>query len=118
MIKEELLDSLTKTEDGNELTVEKSVRNTKEPEEAIEIIKRCQKIQNKKIINIIGKQGQLLRPVKELNRFLDNVSLIRLKIYLNIRLYKFYARYPVFRKLTLTSNYFKTHFNLTQKYLS
>lgn len=44
------------------LGLDEAVRNTKESEEAIEIIKIFEEIletQNRKIINIIGKQGKL-----------------------------------------------------------
>lgn len=43
------------------------MRDTKEPEEAIEIIKRYEEIsktQDGKIINIVGKQGQLFKKSK------------------------------------------------------
>lgn len=47
--------------------MDEAVRDTKEPEEAIEIIKRYEEIskaQEGKIINIVGKQGQLFKKFK------------------------------------------------------
>lgn len=62
-IKEELLDSLIDIEKKDETGLE----DAKYPKEAVEIIKEHQelfKCQNSKIINIVDKQGELLKRFK------------------------------------------------------
>ena len=66
------MSSLIETEDEDEPGLDEAVRNKKEPEEAIKIIKRYEEIsktQNRKIINIVGKQEQLLKKFKETEGF-------------------------------------------------
>ena len=51
---------------------EEEVKNAKDPKEAISLIKKYEELlkeENKKIINIVGKQGELLKKSKESNEF-------------------------------------------------
>ena len=59
---------------------------------------------NKKIINIVKKQGELLKKFKEED-----------DIYFKIRLYKFLCKLPVLKNSTLTSSYFQSNFKLIKK---
>ena len=64
MIKEELFSSILETEDEDELELDEEVKAKKDPKEAVTIIKRNEKIlrnQKRRIINIVEKQGQLLK---------------------------------------------------------
>ena len=54
-----------------------------------------------KIINIVGKQGELLKRLKEEDELFDCVGLSRSNIYFKIRLYKFLCKFPVLKKSTL-----------------
>ena len=51
-----------------------------------------------KIINIVGKQGELLKRLKEEDELFDCVGLSRSNIYFKIRLYKFLCKFPVLKK--------------------
>ena len=70
---------------------------------------------NKKIINIVKKQGELLKKFKEEDDFFDCVGLSRSNIYFKIRLYKFLCKLPVLKNSTLTSSYFQSNFKLIKK---
>ena len=70
---------------------------------------------NKKVIDIVGKQGELLEGFKEQNEFFDCVGLSRSNIYFKIRLYKFLCKFPVLKTSTLTSSCFKSKFFLIEK---
>ena len=79
IVKEELLSSILEMEDQDDLDLDEAVKHTKEPQEAITIIKRYDKIlkkQNKKIINILGKQGLLLKWFKEADGFMETTGAI------------------------------------------
>ena len=69
---------------------------------------------NKKIINIVGKQGKLLKRFKQ-DEFFDSVGLSQSNIYFKVRLYKFLCKFSVLKNLTLTSSYFKSNFQLIKK---
>ena len=63
-IKKELPGLLIEFEDEDEQELKELVKNLKESKKAITLIKRYKNIlkaQNKKIINLVGKQGELLR---------------------------------------------------------
>ena len=89
----------------------------KEPAEAIIIISRYEdilKTQNKKIINIFGKQGRIsLKKIRETEGFFETVVLICSNIYFKFRLYKFLNPYLADSALAL--NYFETYFKLIKK---
>ena len=70
---------------------------------------------NKKIINIVGKQGELLKRFKEVDEFFDCVGLSRSNIYFKIRLFKFLCEFPVLKNSTLTPSYFKSNLKQIKK---
>ena len=70
---------------------------------------------NKKIINIVGKQGELLKRFKEEDEFFSNVGLSRSNIYFKMRLFKFLCKFPVLKNSTLTPSYFKSNMKLIKK---
>ena len=66
MIKKELLTSLVEHSDGEEdyLELNEEVRNAKEKRDGIALVKKYENVlkgTNKKIINIVGKQGEILK---------------------------------------------------------
>ena len=70
---------------------------------------------NKKIRNIVGKQGELLKRFKEGDKFFDCVGLSQSNISLKIRLHKFIFKFPVLKNSTLTPSYFKSNFKIIRK---
>ena len=63
-MKQQLLNSLKENDDEEELGLNEIANGIKDPEKAIKIIKHYHEIsktQNKRVINIFGKQGQLLK---------------------------------------------------------
>ena len=82
------------------------VKNAKEPKDSMS---------NRKIINIVGKQGELLKRFKYSDEFFDRVGLSRSNIYFKIGLYKFLCKFPVLKNSTLTSSYCKSNFKLIKK---
>ena len=63
-MKEELLASITKIVDEDYSELKEEVKDAKEPKEAISVIKHLNSLskeKTKKIINIVGKQGELLK---------------------------------------------------------
>ena len=64
---------------------------------------------NKKVINIVGKQGELLKRFKEEDEFFDCVGLSKSNIYFKMQLLKFLCKFPVLRNSTLTPSYFKSN---------
>ena len=86
--------------------------------DGISLIKKYEdllKSANKKILNIVGKQGELLKRFKDSDEFFDRVGLSRSNIYFKIRLYKFLCKFPALRNLTLTSSYFENNFKMIKK---
>ena len=81
-------------EDYSELDEE--VKKTKESKEATSIItkKELLKGENRKIVNILGKQGDLLKKFKESEEFFSGVGLSQSNIYFKIRLHKFLYKFP------------------------
>ena len=67
--------------------------------------KELLKTQNKRIINIIRNQCQLLKQVKESAEFFELVFLSLSIFYFRINLYKFLRKHPVVKKSTLSSSY-------------
>ena len=70
---------------------------------------------NRKIINIVGKQEELLKRFKDSNEFFDNIGLGRSNIYFKIGLYKFLCKYPKLKNSTLTASYVKSNFKMIRK---
>ena len=69
---------------------------------------------NKKIINIVGKQGELLKRFKEEDEFFSNVGLGRSNIYFKMRLFKFLCKFPVLKNSALAPSYFKSNIKMTK----
>ena len=87
------------------MELNEEVKNEKEPKDGIALVKKYEDLlkgANKKIINIIGKQGEILKKF----RFL---------IYFKIRLHKFLWRFPVLKMSTLAPSYCKSNFKLIKK---
>ena len=91
------------------------VKNAEELKDGICLIKKYENFSNKKFINIVGKQGKLLKRFKEENEFFDCDGLSQSNIYFKIRLYKFLCKFPLLKNSTLTSGYFKSNFKLIKK---
>ena len=67
-VKQELLISLKENNEVEESGLDETANATKDPTEAVVIIQRCEeiiKMQNKRAIVYIGKQGQLLKKFKD-----------------------------------------------------
>ena len=91
-VKDELLRLLANAELG----LHDEVRNAKNPKEAKNLIKACEEIfkgQNKKIINIARRQGELLKMFKKPDGFLDRIGLSRPNIYFKKSIFKFYSSF-------------------------
>ena len=96
----------------------KEVKNAKELKDGVHLIKKYENLlkgANKKVIDIVRKQGKLLERFKEEDELFDCVGLRRSDIYFKIRLYKFLCKFPVLKTLTLTSSCFKSNFMLIEK---
>ena len=92
------------------------VKNVKELKNGISLVKKYEDLLkgvNRKIINIVGKQGELLKRDNE--KFFGRVGLSRSNIFFKIDLYEFLCKFPVLKNLTLTSSYFKSNFKLIKK---
>ena len=119
-MKQELLASIVEVldeeEDYSEMNEE--VKNAKKPKDGISLIKKYEnflKGANKKIINIVEKQGEFLKRLKGRDKFFDRVGLSRFNIYFKIGLYKFLCKLPVLKNSTLIFSYFKGNFKLIKK---
>ena len=91
-VKDELLRLLANSEKNAQLGLHDEVRNAKNPKEAKNLIKMCEEIlkrQNKKIINIARRQGELLKMFKKSDDFLDRIGLSRPNIYFKKSPFKF-----------------------------
>ena len=91
----------------------KELKKAKEAKEGISLIKKYENLA--KIINIVGKQGELFKRFKEEDEFFDCVDLSRSKIYFKIRLFKFLCKFPVLKNSTLTPSYFKSNLKQMKK---
>ena len=83
-------------EEEDDLQISEEVENAKNPKYGISLVKKYEHLlkgANKKMINIVGKQGELLKRFKEEDKFFDCVGLSRSNIYFRIRLYNFYANF-------------------------
>ena len=98
IIEKELLASISEVFDEEEeyLSMNEEVKNAKEPKEGISLIKKYEDLlkgANKKINNIVEKQGELIKRFKDSDEFFDGVGLSQSNIYFKIRLYKFYVNF-------------------------
>ena len=120
IIKNELLASILEVSNEEEdyLQINEEVKNAKELKDGICLIKKYENLSkgaNKKFINIVRKQGKLLKRFKEENDFFDCDGLSQSNIYFKIRSYKFLCKFPLLKNSTLTSGYFKSNFKLIKK---
>ena len=108
----ELLASILKVfEEKDYLQICEKVKNAKDLKDGISLVKKYEdllKSGNKKIINIVGKQGELLKRFKDSDEFFYSVGLSRSNTYFKIRLYEFLCKFPALRNSILTSSYLKT----------
>ena len=70
MIKKELLASILEVfnEEQDYLQINEEVKNAKELKDGMALVKKCEDLlkgANKKMINIVGKHGELLKRFKE-----------------------------------------------------
>lgn len=103
-VKDELLNSLMKKNKMEEQGLEEMANIIADPKEAIRMIKQYEqmiKTQNKKVINIFGRQGQLLKKFKDNKNLFKTTCQSKSTIYFKIRLNKFLKKFPVLKKLTL-----------------
>ena len=118
-IKKELLASILEVfEEEDYLQICEEVKNVKDLKDGISLVKKYEDLlkgANKKIINIVGKQGELLKRFKDNDEFFDGLGLSQSNIYFKIRLYKFLCKFPVLKNSTLTSGYFKNNFKMIKK---
>ena len=109
-VKEKLLYSL-KENDTEE--VEFNITRINNPREAINIANHYEEImktRNKKVIGILATQEQMLKKVKDMYDFIENIRLSRSTVYFKIGIYKFLKKFPVLKNSTLSTHYFKNHF--------
>ena len=95
-----------------EQVLNKTTNNVSNSQEAILTTRHYEdiiKTQNKKAIGYIVKQRQLLKKFKDIEHSFDNVGQNKSIIYYKISLYKFLKKYPLIKKLTLQSSYFKNN---------
>ena len=66
---------------------------------------------NKKILNVVGKQGELLKCFRDEDEFFDRIGLGRSNIYFKISLYKFLRKFTLLKNSILTSYILKLILN-------
>ena len=88
MIKKEFQSSILKvSEEGNYLQIQEEVKNSKDLKDGIALFRKYEELlkeENKKI-NIVGKQGEILKKLKEERDFFNYVGLSRSNTYFEIR---------------------------------
>ena len=82
------------------MELNEEVRDSKEQQDGIDLVKEYEDLfrdANKEIINIVGKQGELLEPFRDEDEFFDRVWLSRSNISFKISLYKFLRKFPLLK---------------------
>ena len=118
MIKKKLQESILKASEEENANLNGEVKNVKSLNEGISLMQKCENLlkgANQKIINIVGKQGELLRRFKEEDEFFNKVGLSKSNIYFKMRLFKFLCKFPMLKNSTLTPSYFKSNMKLIKK---
>ena len=120
IIKQELLASIVELSDGDKdyLELNEELRNAKKSKDGICLVKKYEDLlraENRKIINIVGKQGELLKIFRDAEEFFDHVGLSRSNIYFKISLYKFLRKFLLLKNSTFTSSYFESNFKAIKK---
>ena len=82
IVKQKLLASIAEHSDGEEdyFELNEKVRNAKQPRDSIALVKKYENIlkgTKKKIINIVGKQSELLKCFRDEDEFFDRIDLSR-----------------------------------------
>ena len=96
MIKKELQESILEVSEEENANLNEEVKNAKSLNERISLVQKYENLlkgANKKIINIVGKQGELLKRFKEEDEFFDRVGLSRCNIYFKMRCLNFYVNF-------------------------
>ena len=99
-IKKELQKSILEGLGEENANLNEEVKNAKSLSEGISPVQKYEnllKVADKKIINIVGKQGKLLKRFKEEDEFFNKVALSMSIIYLKMRLFKFLCKFPVLK---------------------
>ena len=76
------------------------VRDAKEQQDGIDLVKKYEDLfrgANRKIINIVGKQGELLKRFMDEDEDFDLIRLSRSNISFKISLYKFLRKFPLLK---------------------
>ena len=76
------------------------VRDAKEQQDGIDLVKKYEDLfrgANRKIINIVGKQGELLKRFMDEDEVFDLIRLSRSNISFKISLYKFLRKFPLLK---------------------
>ena len=118
MIKKELQESILKASEEENANLNEEVKNVKSLNERISLVQKYENLlkgTNKKIINIVGKQGKLLKRFKEEDEFSNSVGLSKSNRYFKMRLFKFLCKFPVLKNSTLTPSYFKSNMKVIKK---
>ena len=82
------------------MELNEEVRDSKEQQDGIDLVKEYEDLfrdANKEIINIVGKQGELLERFRDEDEFFDRVWLSRSNISFKISLYKFLRKLPLLK---------------------
>ena len=87
IIKKELQESVLEVSEEENANLNEEVKKVKSLNEGILLIQKYENLlkgANQKIINIVGKQGELLKRFKDEDEFFDCVGLSRSNIYFNM----------------------------------
>ena len=93
-IKKEFQESILEVSEEENANLNEAVENMKSLNEGISLIqnnKNLLKGAKKKIININGNQGDLLKRYKEEDKFFDCAGISKSNIYFKMRLFNFYV---------------------------
>ena len=110
--------SILKASEEENANLNEEVKNVKSLSEGISLVQKYENLLkggNKKIISIVGKQGELLKRFKEEGEFFYSVGLSKSYICFKMRLFKFLCKFPVLKNSTLTPSYFKSNMKLIKK---
>ena len=91
------------------------IDNVPDPREAVTIINGYEEIvktQNKKTIEYVAKQRQMLKNFRDTEDFIKNVGLSRSSTYFKLGLYKILKKFLTLKKSTLSPHYVKNHFKV------
>ena len=105
--------SILEVSEEENANLKEELKKAKEAKEGISLIKKYENLA--KIINIVGKQGELFKRFKEEDEFFDRVDQSRSKIYFKIRLFNFLCKFLVLKNSTLTPSYFKSNLKQIKK---